>query len=224
MPGINGKLAKGQRLLIWVWYSNCPKDTPAFNEDMTDFNGYTHRNTLPAGNTKPETWQKQKNHASRVLNPPFLELVNKTVEPFISTVNDCASTKASFIDGKLLLVGEALTLLRPHTGMSFNQAAVNCLRLQRALKGEMSMVQWGREVLQYAEKTRLLSVCVETYFQLRLLSSTFVLSMIYDISLRYYARPCSVYGDLFMPGHDFAFSRLATKARSAHYCWRSGNS
>ena len=151
---------------------------PAFNENMIDVNGYTHRNTLPAGNTKPETWQKQKNHASWVLNPPFLKLVNKTAEPFISTVNDCASTKASFLDGKLLLVSEALTLLRPHTSMSFNQAAVNCLLLQRALKGEMSMMQWEREVLRYAEKNRLLSVCVGSYFQFGLLSSTFVLSMI----------------------------------------------
>lgn len=115
---------------------------------MTDVNGYTHRNTLPAGKMQPEAWQKHKNHASQVLNPPFLDLVNKTAEPFISTVIDCASTKASFFDGELLLVSEALTLLRPHTGMSFNHAALNCLLLQRALKGEMSMVQWEKEALR----------------------------------------------------------------------------
>ena len=178
MPGTNEKLAKGQRLLNWVWYFNYPKDTPAFNENMTDVNGYTHRNTLPAGKIKPETWKKHKNHARNVLDSPFLELVNKTAEPFISTVNDCASTKASFFDGKLLLVGEALTLLRPHTGMSFNHAAVNCLLLQRVVKGEMSMVQWEREVLRYAEKTRLLSACVGSYFQFGFLSSNFLLSMI----------------------------------------------
>ena len=144
---------------------------------MTDVNGYTHRNTLPAGKMKPETWQKHKNRARHVLNPPFLELVNKTAEPFISTVNDCASTKASFFDGKLLLVGEALTLLHPHTGMSFNHATVYCLLLQKVLKGEMSMVQWEREVLRYAEKTRLFSACVGSRFQFGLLSSTFLLSM-----------------------------------------------
>lgn len=145
---------------------------------MTDINGYTHGNTLPAGKMKPETWQKHKNHAIHVLNPPFLELINKTSEPFISTVNGCASTKASFFDGKLLLVGEALNLLRPHTGMSFNHAAVNCLLLQKVLKGEMSMVQWEREVLRYAEKTRLLSACVGSYFQFGLLNSNFLLSVI----------------------------------------------
>ena len=141
-------------------------------------NGYTHGNTLPAGKMKPETWQKHKNHAKQVLNPPFLELVNKTAEPFILIVNDCAATKASFFERKLLLIGEALTLLRPHTGMSFNHAAVNCLMLQKALKGEMSMVQWEREVLRYAEKTRLLSACVGSYFQFGFLSSNFLLSMI----------------------------------------------
>ena len=177
MPGKNGVLAAGQRLLNWVWYFNCPKDTPGFHEIMTDVDGCTHRNTLPAGKMKLETWQKHKIHASQILNPPFLELVNKTAEPFISTVNDCASTKASFFDGKLLLVGEALTLLRPHTGMSFDHAAVNCLLLQRVLKGEMSMVQWEKEVLRYAEKTRLLSACVGSYYQFGLLSSAFLISI-----------------------------------------------
>lgn len=178
MPGINGDLAVGHRLLNWVWYFNCPRDTPAFNENMTDVNGYTHRYTLPAGKMHPETWQKHKNHAGQVLNPPFLELVNKTAEPFISTVNDCAATKASFFDGKLLLVGEALTLLRPHTGMSFSHAAVNCLLLQRVLEGEMTMVQWERKVLRYAEENRWHSAMFGSYYQFGLLSTTFLFSMI----------------------------------------------
>ena len=145
---------------------------------MPDVDGYTHQNTLPAGKMQPEAWQKHNSHARQVLNPPFLEFVNKTAEPFISTVNDCASTKAILFDGKLLLVGEALTLLRSHTGMSLNHAAVNFLLLQRVLKGEMPMVQWKKEVLRYTEKTRLLSACVGSYYHFGLFSSTFLISII----------------------------------------------
>jgi hypothetical protein len=32
MPGENGSFEKGKRLLNWVWYFNCPKNTPDYNE------------------------------------------------------------------------------------------------------------------------------------------------------------------------------------------------
>lgn len=70
--------------------------------------------------------------ASEVLSPPFLELVRKTANPFISTVRDLAAPRASFYDGKLILVGEALTVYRPHTGISFNP---NCPRLLAVSQG-----------------------------------------------------------------------------------------
>ena len=145
---------------------------------MTDTDGHTHRNTLPPGKMRPEVWAKLTAHAADVLEPSFLELINKTTEPFISTVRDCASPRATFFHGRLLLVGEALTLMRPHTGMSFSHAAVNCLLLQKVLRGEMSMAEWEREVLAYAEKTRLQSMVLGDYFQSGVLSRTFWLSLL----------------------------------------------
>ena len=137
---------------------------------MTDIDGYTHRNTLPIGKMRPEIWTKHKAYGAGVLTPPFLELVNKTTQPFISTVNDCVATQASFFDGKLLVVGEALTLLRPHTGMSFNHAAVSCLLLEKVLKGDINIKQWEEQVLQYREKAMLLSITAGCYFQFGILS------------------------------------------------------
>ena len=178
MPGENGSLEIGGRLLNWVWYFNCPLDSQDFKDNFTDIDGHTHRNTLPSGKMRPEVWAKHKAHASQVLTPSFLELVNKTAEPFISTVRDCASPRASFYEGRLLLVGEALTLLRPHTGMSFNHAAVNCLLLQKVMQGEMTVAEWEKEVLKYAEKTKLLSIAVGSYYQSGTLSLTFILSVV----------------------------------------------
>ena len=141
---------------------------------MTDIDGHRHCNTLPAGKMQPEVWAKQKAHAAEVLTPPFLELINKTTEPFISTVNDCAAPRASFLDGKLLLVGEALTLLRPHTGMSFNHAAMSYLLLQKVMRGEIDVKQWEAELLRYREKTMLLAIVVGCYFQGGVLSAAFL--------------------------------------------------
>lgn len=178
MPGENGSLKTGERLLNWVWYFNCPEGSQDLKENMTDVDGHRHRNTLPVGKMRPEVWAKLKAHAAGVLEPSFLELINKTTEPFISTVRDCASPLASFFDGRLLLVGEALTLMRPHTGMSFSHAAVNCLLLQKVFEGEISLADWEREVLRYAEKTRLLSMVLGNYFQCGIMSPTFLFSLI----------------------------------------------
>ena len=145
---------------------------------MTDINGHRHPNTVPVGQLHAEIWAKHKAHAARVPNPPFLELVNKTTQPFISTVQDCAAPRASFFDHKLLLVGEALTLYRPHTRANFNQSSLDCLLLRKALQGEISFTRWEQEVLQTAQLPRLLAVATGEYFQSGVLSLRFLLGVV----------------------------------------------
>lgn len=127
---------------------------------------------------RPEVWVKLKPHAAEVLEPSFLELINKTTEPFISTVRDCSSPRVSFFDGRLLLVKEALTLIRPYTGMSFSHAVVNCLLLQKVFQEEISIASWEREVLEYIEKTKLQIMVLGDYFQSGVMSRTYLFSLI----------------------------------------------
>ena len=130
------------------------------------------------GKMKPSTWQKQKDHAAQVMTPCFLELVNKTTLPFVSTIRDRLSTQASFLDGKVLFVGEALTLMRPHTGMSFNHSAVDCLTLQKVMRGELTLGEWEREVLQWGEWNSLLSAAVGSYYLCHVWSPVLIVSVI----------------------------------------------
>ena len=106
-----------------------------------------------------------KSYADSVLARPFAELVSKTTDPFISSVSDTITPRASFFDGKLLLVGDALTLFRPHVALSANQAAVDCLQLEKMLEGKISTKEWERKALQYGARTRLLSVMTGNYYQ-----------------------------------------------------------
>lgn len=130
------------------------------------------------GKMAPEVWQKQKDYAAQVMTPCFLELVNKTTLPFVSTIRDRSSTRASFLDGKVLFVGEALTLMRPHTGMSFNHSAVNCVTLRKVLKAELTLQDWESEVLQWAEWNTLLATAVGSYYLRHVWSPVFILSVI----------------------------------------------
>ena len=165
IPGRNGALELGQRSFNFIWYDNCPGTDARFEAIMTDAEGHTRRNTLPAGKMDPKVWAKQVEYAATHMIPPFREIVEKTREPFISTINDSAAPCASFLDDKVLLVGEALILNRPHTGISFNQSASHCLLLKKALNGEISIQQWARRVMYEGRKAQLLAIANGYYFQ-----------------------------------------------------------
>ena len=132
---------------------------------MTDATGKKHRNTLPIGKMSPTVWNKQKDIASKTLPSAFAELIRKTTQPFITIVNDIASSQASFFDGRLLLVGDALVPFRPHVACSTNQAALNALLLEKMLNGDINLAQWERQVLNYAHATRLRSITWGNWYQ-----------------------------------------------------------
>lgn len=178
IPGENGAFETGKRFINYVWYDNCPAGSKDLKENLTDTDGHTHRNTLPMGKMSSEVWHKQKAYAAQVMTPYFLELVNKTTLPFVSTIRDCSSTHASFLDGKILFVGEALTLMRPHTGMSFNHSAVNCMTLRKVLQGELTLREWESEVLQWAEWNTALATAVGSYYLRHVWSPIFILSVV----------------------------------------------
>ena len=123
MPGKNGALERGRRDFNFVWYCRFPASSEAFESALTDHNGHAHRSTLPKGMMDPKIWARQLQLHRAGMLPAFREVCDKVQEPFISTVNDCAAPSASYYDNKVLLIGEALLLIRPHTGTSFDTAA-----------------------------------------------------------------------------------------------------
>ena len=158
IPGKNGSLVPGERLLNYVWYCNYPEGSPELVDILTDTDGHKHRMSLPKDKMREEIWSRQKAYATEILPAPFAELVCKTKQPFVQTITDIASPQASFFDGKLLLVGDALATFRPHVAASTNQAALDALLLEKVMKGDMTIQQWEDQVLEYAHLTSLQSI------------------------------------------------------------------
>ena len=152
----------------FVWYCNCPEDSLTFKDAMTDVDGHIHRSTVPPGKIREDVWARQCAYSDHVLAPPFKELVDKIRQPFITAVSDYAAPQASFFDGKLVLVGDALALFRPHVGSSTNQCAMNCLLLEKVLEKRISLSEWERLVTLHAHVTRLWSIAYGTYYMSRL--------------------------------------------------------
>jgi 2-polyprenyl-6-methoxyphenol hydroxylase-like FAD-dependent oxidoreductase len=159
IPGPNGTIETGKRLLNWVWYVNYKEDSPEHIELMTDNDGKRHHITLPPGGIQDSVWSRQKNIAKEVLPPQFAELVNKTKVPFVQAITDVVSPTAILPeDNRMLLIGDSLAGFRPHTAASTNQAAMDAMTLAEAINkifegGERDeiMKSWEEHVLQYAK-------------------------------------------------------------------------
>ncbi len=132
--------------------------SPEFAKIMTDNEGHHHRITVPIGKVREYPWSAQKAYAQRILPAPFAELIAKTKEPFIQAITDVDIMRPCHFGGKVLIVGDALSTFRPHVGSSTNQAALNALLLEKAMKGEMTLEQWEQQCMDYARVTSLTSV------------------------------------------------------------------
>jgi hypothetical protein len=117
---------------------------------MTDIDGHRHLNTLPRGKINPEKWNQQKVLAGKTLPVPFVKMTQKTAHPFISAINDLDIGKPSFLDGKLLFVGDALTNFRPHVASSTRQAAVDAQLVEGLLRSEITASELEDRVLSFA--------------------------------------------------------------------------
>jgi 2-polyprenyl-6-methoxyphenol hydroxylase-like FAD-dependent oxidoreductase len=70
--------------------------------------------------------------AERVFCPQFLELWRATETPFLQPIIDLAV--ARMVQGRVLLLGDAALIPRPHTAASTAKAGANALALGRALQ------------------------------------------------------------------------------------------
>lgn len=108
IPGKNGTIEPGERLINFVWYYNFPVDSQEFADLMTDVDGEKHHITMPPGKMRPGVWEKYRQVARDRMPPQFAEVICKTKYPFAQAITDVISPKQSFMDGKVLLIGDAL--------------------------------------------------------------------------------------------------------------------
>ncbi len=116
---------------------------------MTDKDGRTRQYIVPAGMVQPLVWESLLQRA-HLLSEPHREVLRLIKRPFIQSITDFVAPGAVLHGGKILLVGDALSLYRPHTASSTNQIGYQCLALEQYLQGHVTIKDWEREILQFA--------------------------------------------------------------------------
>jgi 2-polyprenyl-6-methoxyphenol hydroxylase-like FAD-dependent oxidoreductase len=120
----------GHRLYNWVWYRAV--DERVLAEVMTDSNGHPRHFAIPEGLLARRWLEHLHREAENLLPLPFREVVEETKQPFAQAIRDLASDH--MVAGRVVIIGDAAAIPRPHTAASSSKAAANALALADELR------------------------------------------------------------------------------------------
>ena len=133
---------------------------------MTDIHTVTHNYTLPAGLIRPEIWTAQKDMAKKRLDADSANLIGLTKQPFIQAITEVVCERSVFLDGKVLLAGDAFSTFRPLSGQGTNQGAKGAMALKDVFGGKATLESWETMMKEYAAKTQAFGIERERQAQL----------------------------------------------------------
>lgn len=152
IPGPDGELTPGNRLLNWVWAVN--KSPQELAELMTDKNGQPHKYSVPPAFLSSDSLSGLTQLASQHLPEVFQQLIAKTEHPFIQAIVDLAVPK--MFDGRVAILGDAAFVVRPHTGSGTSKAYGDAITLAESLfyhtSIEAALAHWESDRKRHALK------------------------------------------------------------------------
>jgi len=124
------------RRLNFVWYRPADerRELPRL---LRDDAGADHDVSIPPPLIAKGVIAAMRAAAERTLAPVFAEAVRKTAAPFLQPIYDLAAPRLVF--GRVVLVGDAAFVARPHVGAGATKAAGDAIALADALALEASM-------------------------------------------------------------------------------------
>lgn len=119
IPGLDGAVEEGRRLMNMVWYRNVAEDDLAAM--LTDRTGQHRSVSLPPGAARDEVVARMRDDAAGSLAPPIADVVTGVPEPFMQAVFDIEVPRMVF--GRVCLIGDAAFAVRPHAAAGTAKAA-----------------------------------------------------------------------------------------------------
>ncbi len=149
VPGEGNDTREGRRLYNWVWYR--ATDDAMLKDVMTDKHGVNRGFSMPEGQLSPQWREHVYREAGELLAPAFKEVVRATEEPFAQAIRDLRVS--TMVKGRVVLLGDAAFIPRPHTAASTSKAAANALDLMAALVRHPDSVEQALESWEHNQLT-----------------------------------------------------------------------
>jgi 2-polyprenyl-6-methoxyphenol hydroxylase-like FAD-dependent oxidoreductase len=157
IPGDEAATEPGRRRINWVWYIGAGE--PELARYLTDKEGRRHHASLVQGSASAALIGEICDLAEREVHPIFAELVAATSDPFVQTIVDVIVPQTVF--GRVMLLGDAAFVVRPHTAGATAKAAHDAWVLGRNLArargnidaglkaAESLQLEYGNELTNY---------------------------------------------------------------------------
>jgi len=148
VPGDDNDTRPGHRLYNWVWYRVA--DNAQLHDIMTDAEGRDRGYSIPEGKLASRWREHLYREADALLPAPLRAVVRATTHPFAQAIRDLAVDH--MVDGRVILLGDAASIPRPHTAASTSKAAANALSLLTALETfpddpDQALIHWEPQQL-----------------------------------------------------------------------------
>ncbi|MEP7111658.1 MAG: NAD(P)-binding protein [Ilumatobacteraceae bacterium] len=130
IPGRDGSIEPGQRLINIVWYRNYLGGDD-LDDLLVDTTGTRREVSVPPGALRPEHIAEARAVASARLPGPLAEVVLAVHDLFVQVVFDLEVSRMAF--GRACLVGDAAFVVRPHAAAGTAKAAEDAWTLRDAL-------------------------------------------------------------------------------------------
>ncbi len=137
IPGPDGSLADGHRLVNFVWYRNV-KQGADLDALMTDGTGVRHSVSLPPGAARGSAVEEMRASARAQLALPIAEAVTGVDRPFVQAVYDVEVPHMAV--GRVCLIGDAAFAVRPHAAAGTAKAAADGWALAEELTASSGRV------------------------------------------------------------------------------------
>ncbi len=152
IPGKKGERERGRRHMNWVWYRNLWDKELV--ELLIDKSGVKRNISVPTQLLKDEFIIEMQSFAQQHLPPQYVTLVKATRAPFIQAIMDVEVP--SMVSGRVVLLGDAAFVIRPHTAAGTAKAAADAMALGSNLRNstslEEALVQWNEQQMNYGTK------------------------------------------------------------------------
>ncbi|WP_263411423.1 FAD binding domain-containing protein [Terriglobus tenax] len=135
VAGADGSTRAGERRYNWVWYRVLTEQRLA--EALTSDAGERRQFSAPAGGLSTATKQELHKAAKELLPPVLGEILLREERPFLQAIFDYEAPRMRH--GRIVLLGDAAYVVRPHTAMGISKAAGDAMTLRDVLIEEPTL-------------------------------------------------------------------------------------
>lgn len=136
VPGRDNSIAIGCRGYNIVWYR--PVAPRSLVDLLTDATGHHYADGIPPPLIRPEVIARVKAAARAIIAPQIAEIFARS-EPFFQPICDLESPQLVF--GRVVLLGDAAFVARPHVGAGATKAALDAASLAASLRDARELAE-----------------------------------------------------------------------------------